>query len=231
MVSPALAARARIAARVPPVGMQRKSHSFSPATRRDRSPARITPIAPYQIVGAAGTSATVNTSSGSSDLPGPLRPAVMDWSPSQADGSSVINVLGQNDFQTRTAASTSIVGVPGSAGIIGPPGLDNAMALVPSSPTLHDGIPSGIAGLPAPEATFAPDAAQALNFGQFNQQNNVLNSSNHLNVLQQQLNVALTSHDPQIIAEAWQAIDTARRETENIRMAAFFGSWWVELSA
>ena len=100
----------------------------------------------------------------SEDLPGPLRPAMMDWSPSQADGSSVINVLGQNDFQTRTAASTSIVDVPGSAGIIGPPGLDNAMALVPSSPTLHDGIPSGIAGLPAPEATFAPDAAQALNF-------------------------------------------------------------------
>ena len=132
---------------------------------------------------------------------------MMDWSPSQADGSSVINVLGQNDFQTHTAtSSTSIVGVPGSAGITGPPGLDNAMAIVPSSPNLHDGIPSGIAGLPAPEATFAPDAAQALNFGQFNQQNNVLNSSNHLNVLQQQLNVAMTSHDPQIIAKAWPAI-------------------------
>jgi len=49
--------------------------------------------------------------------------------------------------------------------------------------------------------------------------------------LQQQLNVAMVSSDPALVAEAWAAIDAARSETAQVRQEAQTYVHSVELSA
>ena len=60
------------------------------------------------------------------------------------------------------------------------------------------------------------------NSSQYNQHNvnNYVDQSQRLEILQQHLQVALVSQDPQVISEAWRAIDAARRETETVRQQA-----------
>ena len=56
-------------------------------------------------------------------------------------------------------------------------------------------------------------------------------SNVHVQQLQQQLNVALVSTDPAVVAQAWAAIDAARTETAQVRQEAQAYVHAVELNA